>query len=69
MIYLLNSAIWQQIQDISGTFFDKYSSKAGKQINFKDVYLGWPLYMDDYTQIVDLTVLRGVQKQLRQTRQ
>ncbi len=39
--------------------FDKYSDKAGQHMTFKEVYLGWPLYMDDHTQVVDMTLLRG----------
>ena len=38
--------------------FDKYSYKAGKQMIFQDAFIDWPLYIDDYTQIVDLTLLR-----------
>ena len=37
--------------------FDKYNTKTGKEIDFRDAYLGWPLYMDDYTKVVDLTLL------------
>jgi len=39
--------------------FDKYSSKFNKHVEFKEVFIDWPVYADDHGEIVDLTSLRN----------